>query len=75
MQNLSGCDFFSDETLMVKYASTLTYVFYQKKITFTLGFSLGQHPSGNLQPFGGKNYPIRHQLLRIYASDSVVSEK
>ena len=51
---------------MVRCASTLTYVFYQKKITFTLGFSLGQHPSGNLQPFGGKNYPIRHQQLRIH---------
>ena len=29
--------------------------FYQKKLTSTLGFSLGQHPSGNLQPFSGKN--------------------
>ena len=32
--------------------------FYQKKITFILGFSLGEHPCGNQQPFGGNNYPI-----------------
>ena len=33
--------------------------FLSEEITFTLGFSLGQHHSGNLQPFGGKNYPNR----------------
>ena len=45
MQDLRGCDFFSDKKVRLGPYPNL----FIRKNTSNLGFSLGQHPSGNLQ--------------------------
>ena len=62
--------FFSDKNLWLGVQAP-NLRFLLEKMTFTLG----QDPSGNLQPFGAKNYPNRLIEIQISASDWVASEK
>ena len=63
MQNLSGRDFFKKKTLWLGFGEAKpNLTFFAEKITFILGFSLGQTPSENQHILRRNYYPSIGQI-------------
>ena len=76
MQNLSGCDFFSDKNVG-QSACAPNHKFFIRKKSHPLRFCISQHPSSEiLQPFSGKKLstcrPVSRGKMTILDNKSVL---